>query len=404
MSDHIHEFLASKNDFESKEDVFDYCDDFFDYCKKQELNQINEQEIYKLKCYWKSKFLFITKDETLELRKRKELSDRLREYIKSFYEVDWENKDNEKFFSKDYLKRNIVERSIPYTLAIFTNIILKQPYFSRDDEEYYYFIDNPILKDKATKTPMARGSGIKGKLEVCAAEVIYESINKDKNNLISELIKYLRIFGSGNDEIKTLNELLKKLFNEKKIDNLADEIKEKIATQFISFILLNFGGKVAKKTVDNILSSNSYENIINEIIDWIYQNSKDKKEFKIQKGRLTFYPMYFNKINIEVINRHSREKRVGQAPIYFEVVPKGEDANLILVYTPFDIIFSKNKEEMRKEAEEDLDFIIKCLEKLQEEGIGAKRKYGWGQFEMKEKTIIKRNQDELNEYEGWEIK
>ncbi|WP_160323654.1 RAMP superfamily CRISPR-associated protein [Defluviitalea phaphyphila] len=401
MKDYVYdEFLIVKKKLEEnlknkenkKEDIFNYISNYYD----------------KLKCYGLSKMLFVIKSEILnpedkeeEKKFQKKVREILKEYIILFNQKNWENENIEKL-DIEYLKSNIVEPSIPYTLAIFTNITLKQPYFSRDDEEYYY-INNPILKDKATKTPMARGSGIKGKLSVCAAEVIYESINQDKNNLISELIKYLRIFGSGNDEIKTLNELLKKLFNSENLGSLTDKTKKEIAAQFINFILLNFGGKITKKTIDSILASKNHENIVNEIIDWINQNIKDKEEFKIQKGRLTFYPMYFNKINIEIINRHSREKRAGEAPIYFEVVPKGEKANLILVYTPFDIIFSKNKEEMRKEAEEDLDFIIKSLEKLQEEGIGAKRKYGWGQFEMKDKTIIKRNQDELKEYEGWTI-
>lgn len=378
----VYEFLALEKDFKSQDEVFSYC---------------NEE---RLNCYWKSKFLFINK--ALDSRDKKEVQKKLNRYIVSFDNQDWGNVEE---FDIDYLKKNIIEFSIPYTVAIFTKIKLQEPYFSRDDEEYY-FINNPILKDKSTKIPMARGSGLKGNLEVCAAEVIFESIGnpENRNNLISELIKYLRIFGSGNEEIRELIESLKKLFDEEEPDNLSDNIKEKIAIQFINFILLNFGGKVAKQTVDNILESKDAENVINEIINWIYENLKDKEGLKVQKGRLIFYPIYFNKVSIEVINRHSRSKRAGEGPIYFEVVPKGEEANFVLVYTPFDAVFSKSKDHIKKEAEEDLDFIIKSLEKLQTEGIGAKRKYGWGQFQFTDKIIIKRNEDILREYKGWEIK
>lgn len=383
MNNWSYEFLIPERQIDFKEDVIDYCD----------------QKGFKY--YWQLKFLFRNKDQKLESKNKN--SYKPYHYINSLIEREFEHKKKNKNQDKNEilnLKRNIVEMSIPYTIAIWTEIKLKAPYFSRDDEEYYY-IANPILKDKATKTPMVRGSGIKGKLEVCAAKVMYESILKDGNNLISELTKYLRIFGSGNDELKSLNALLQRLLDEKNSAHLTDETKKEIATQFIRFILLNFGGEVAKRTVDNILGSENVD-AVNKIVDWIHKNMKEKEALKSQKGRLTFFPMFFNKIKLEVINRHSRARRVGEGPIYFEVVPKDDEANLILVYTPFDAVY-KTKAEIKKEAEEDLEFIIKALEKLQGEGLGAKRKYGWGQFEMKEKMIIKRDQDELKTYEGWNV-
>lgn len=404
MKNHKYDFLVPKNGIKYQEDVFEFCDQIFKQVNGQGVNTNCKQN--KIKCYWKSKLLFAYKDETLKIKgkdkqekekKKKLLQNKIKEYLKLFSESNWKDIKEPK---RDYLKSNIVQPSIPYTIALWTKIILKEPYFSKDDE-YYYYIANPILKDKATKTPMVRGSGIKGKLAVCAAKVMYESILKDGNNLISELTKYLRIFGSGNDELKSLNALLQRLLDEKNSAHLTDETKKEIATQFIRFILLNFGGEVAKRTVDNILGSENVD-AVNKIVDWIHKNMKEKEALKSQKGRLTFFPMFFNKIKLEVINRHSRARRVGEGPIYFEVVPKDDEANLILVYTPFDAVY-KTKAEIKKEAEEDLEFIIKALEKLQGEGLGAKRKYGWGQFEMKEKMIIKRDQDELKTYEGWNV-
>src|SRR5690606_27572426 len=118
-------------------------------------------------------------------------------------------------------------------------------------------------------------------------------ILKDGNNLIGELTKYLRIFGSGNDELKSLNALLQRLLDEKNSAHLTDETKKEIATQFIRFILLNFGGEVAKRTVDNILGSENVD-AVNKIVDWIHKNMKEKEALKSQKGRLTFFPMFFN--------------------------------------------------------------------------------------------------------------
>src|SRR5690606_30482832 len=57
--------------------------------------------------------------------------------------------------------------------------------------------------------------------------------------------------------------------------------------------------------------------------DWIihlFGNEKGEAN-EFQRGALVFYPTWFPRVGFEVINPHSRKKRAGTQPIYYEVVP-----------------------------------------------------------------------------------
>ena len=55
-----------------------------------------------------------------------------------------------------------------------------------------------------------------------------------------------------------------------------------------------------------------------------------------RRGRLMFYPTFFKKLGLEVINPHDRETGAGTLPIYLETVPKGAKGTFSLLYVPFD--------------------------------------------------------------------
>lgn len=78
-----------------------------------------------------------------------------------------------------------VKKLPPYSFIIQANFKLKQPYFSKDDDEFY-IIQNPILKEKVFKVPMIRGSGWKGSLASAFKDLINEEANleKEKKSLI----------------------------------------------------------------------------------------------------------------------------------------------------------------------------------------------------------------------------
>jgi len=97
---------------------------------------------------------------------------------------------------------------IPYSFILYTEIELNAPYYSSDDDDFY-LIQNPCLKEKVFKVPMVRGSGWKGAIAKAGKELINENL--------SEFESFVRIFGTGSQEYREL------------IDNLENkDIKDKI--------------------------------------------------------------------------------------------------------------------------------------------------------------------------------
>jgi len=274
-----------------------------------------------------------------------------------------------------------------YSFIIQAKFKLEQPYFSKDDDEFY-IISNPILKEKVFKIPMIRGSGWKGSL----ASAFKELINEKKEVIDS----YLRIFGAGSDSIKTIEDYL-----QSKNGDLG-KFKEKL----LEFILFELGMKVDKNLIDEVNNQNSYETlkgVLHEkISEKIQKDNKDLPiEFQTHKGRAIFYPTYFDRLSLEVINPHDRRKRAGTQPIYYEVVPEGAEGLLQIIYIPFDAVLKENNV-IKKEAEKDLENLLLAIEKVSQNGIGAKTKLGWGRFELieGEKRYCISGDTEINK-EGW---
>ncbi|GIV83487.1 MAG: hypothetical protein KatS3mg052_0494 [Candidatus Roseilinea sp.] len=115
--------------------------------------------------------------------------------------------------------------------------------------------------------------------------------------------------------------------------------------------------------------------------DWIlhlFGNEKGEGE-EFSRGALVLYPTWFDKIGFEVINPHSRERRAGTQPIYYEVVPPGAKGTLSLLYAPWPGM---------KPAAKPRDVIPKLLEAVEDllttYGISAKRTVGWGTAKITE--------------------
>jgi len=95
-------------------------------------------------------------------------------------------------------------------------------------------------------------------------------------------------------------------------------------------------------------------------------------------GRLHFYPTFFDRIGLEIINPHNRERRVGTIPILLECVPKDTQGTFTVLYVPFDRI-GKDKEETEQQVAEDLVLVAEGLQAMfTEYGFGAKTSSGFG--------------------------
>ena len=268
---------------------------------------------------------------------------------------------------KDKLAKK-VKSLIPFSFIFYAEIKLQSPYFSKDDDEFY-IIQNPCLKETNFKVPMIRGSAWKGAL----ASAFRELFKENKSNIES----FLRIFGAGSESIKAIEQTLSK-----EARNLK-KAKEKLP----EFLLFELGLEVKKEDLQAIENIKNKDDLINFIKNKLSKKLEDNQkklpiEFQTHKGRVIFYPTYFDKLSLEIINPHDRRKRAGKNPIHYEVVPKDTEGVFQLIYIPFDVVL-KRDEEVREETKEDLANIIKALSKLSNEGIGAKTKLGWGRFEIR---------------------
>ncbi|HXF70260.1 MAG TPA: RAMP superfamily CRISPR-associated protein [Thermoflexus sp.] len=208
---------------------------------------------------------------------------RLREWgLKQLYETYW--------------AAPTVDLSIlpAYSFTIRFTFTLAAPYISKDDNSFY-IIDNPIVRDRVFRLPMVRSTSWKGSL-------------------------YAALWRLGHD--RQDQEPMRRLFGE---------------------IRTSAGG-----------------------------------EEKGRAGRLFFYPTFFTRMGLEIINPHDRKRRVGKNPILFESVPIGAEGTFTLLYVPFDRV-GQDPEETAGQVAEDLRLLAKGLQALFTiYGFGAKTSSGFG--------------------------
>jgi len=249
---------------------------------------------------------------------------------------------DDKYLSKVHEYSNIknleeyTKSLLPNSFALQVTFALKSPYYSNDEDEFY-LIQNSCLKEKVFKVPMVRGSGWKGALLQAGREIIEETDSKR----VEYLQSFFRIFGVGDEEFR-------------KIVDRVDEMALKLFFMQSGLVI-----------------------DVNDDVKRIFERYK---KGKAQKGRAIFYPTYFNRLSLEIINPHDRRTKAGTSPIHYEVVPAETEGRLEIVYIPFDCVLESN-ETIKKEAERDKEFLEQCIERAFENGIGAKTKLGWGRCE-----------------------
>jgi CRISPR-associated protein Cmr2 len=97
-----------------------------------------------------------------------------------------------------------------------------------------------------------------------------------------------------------------------------------------------------------------------------------------QAGRLYFYPTFFARMGLEVINPHSRETGIGErGPLLMECVPGGT-GTLVLLYVPFGPM-QQSEPHTRTEVAQDLEVLAEGVQAmLTTYGFGAKTSSGFG--------------------------
>jgi CRISPR-associated protein Cmr2 len=220
-----------------------------------------------------------------------------------------------------------------YSAFLQFRFILASPYLSRDDE-VFHINDNPVRKDKVFKIPMVAGTTWKGNLRWTAVHLAIQKwqSHQDADTLAAERFHLARLFGDEKGEEGT------------QVRDLAKYLDEQSSQ----------AARLYRLKVRNHFSSSG-------------------NNLPHHSGRLRFYPTFYDRIGLEVINPHERATRAGKQPIYFESVPVGASGVFSLLYVPFDGV-------AEAEARRDMTLAADAIrEMMLTYGFSAKKSRGFGE-------------------------
>lgn len=236
-----------------------------------------------------------------------------------------------------------------YSFLLGFNLRLARPYLSQDDDPFYV-IDNPVRKDKVFKVPYVAPASWKGSLRSAAVSIVVSSWRKneqgvrgDPGELARERFRLTLLFGDekGEEPDRT-----------KDLARYLDELSSEAADIYRNLTRKYFGPDSA-----TVLPHHA--------------------------GRLYFYPTFFDRIGVEIINPHARDRRVGKNPIQIESVPVGGRGRFSLLYVPFGPM-EQTEETRRAGVAQDLPLVARAVRAmLTTYGFGAKTSSGYGVAEEK---------------------
>ncbi|MHA1796686.1 MAG: RAMP superfamily CRISPR-associated protein [Promethearchaeota archaeon] len=232
-----------------------------------------------------------------------------------------------------------LEKMPNYSACIQFSFILAKPYISKDDANFY-IVDNAIKKEKVFKVPMISAATWKGNLRNAAIQNLMNNDSLSAEEFIEKRFRLSMLFGDeGRDDDDDSSSAIAKYLNDREHVGYSQKLKN-------------------------------------------YYFLKPDAPMPNHSGRLSFFPTYFDRIDLEVINPHSRETKVGTNPIIMECVPKGCVGFFQLLYLPFEFYFlTVDQDEKSKKVEmfRDLKLIIETINTMfLESGFGAKSSAGFG--------------------------
>ncbi len=248
---------------------------------------------------------------------------------------------------------------------------LARPWISKDDDSFYVTESvNPVRKDKVFKVPTMSAASWKGLLRWTTmhtrlAQPVIASEAKQSTETVPPVARETPMLAVIASEAKQSPE--ETFAQERLVQTLlfGDEKGEEPGqTKDFAAYLDDLGGEAARRFYMQKLRK--------------HFRLDEKAEMPHHSGRLMFYPTFFNLIDVEVINPHSRKTRAGTHPIYLECVPIGAQGTFSLLYVPFDLI-GKEESDIRQQALANLELIAEGLSAMfLTYGFSAKRTSGYG--------------------------
>jgi CRISPR-associated protein Cmr2 len=118
-----------------------------------------------------------------------------------------------------------------------------------------------------------------------------------------------------------------------------------------------------------------------------------REEDEGRAGRVFFFPTFFERSTLEIMNPHDRKRRVGKTPLLLESVPAGAHGTFSLLYVPFDLI-GQDAAKLRSEVAEDLKAVTEGIKAmLTQYGFGAKTSSGFGVADILSGTLTLRTEE-----------
>lgn len=219
---------------------------------------------------------------------------------------------------------------------------LAKPYISRGDNSLH-LIDNPIKRDTVFRLPYISPGQWKGVLRAGMVNTLAEwwqeqDVKKAKDEFVRKRLQITRLCG-----------------NETEVELEAEEAAGEAS---FNAYLDRIGGK--------------------ELAEQFRKRVRELTPSGDLAGRIHFYPTFFKKTALEVINPHNRLTGAGTLPIYLETVPQDEQGEFKLLYVPL-VGNDGGDTGLVEEGLADLELVAEALEKtLLYHGIGAKTSSGFG--------------------------
>ena len=239
---------------------------------------------------------------------------------------------------------------------------LNKPYLSKDDCEFY-ILENPVKKEWVFKVPYIAPSQWKGALRSAMVRQLVTDLYStgDEGAFFQKRLQLYRVFGHEKDgTAEYLNRVLAKRRVGPEPQNKTGE-QEEWRRQFDEELQKVEGEFEATLRKQGYLTD-------------------DVEGFQ---GCTYFFPTFFDKIGLEVINPHDRQSGAGSQPIHFECVPQGTPGTFVLIYVPFNST-GHDDAKRRQEVAEDLETLARGVcAMLTTYGFGAKTSSGYGVAEDK---------------------
>ncbi len=283
----------------------------------------------------------------------------------------------------------------PGSWALQVPFTLRKPYISNDDVDFY-ILDNPVKKEWVFKVPYVAPSQWKGALRSAMVRRLVESLRTEQDSEKKDEEK-----DKGEKETHFIQERLRlyRLFGNEK-DGTADFLNRALARFRVGPLPQDANEEARRQWQERVEQETRAVSV--QFKACLREEGYRVGDIEGFQGRLHFYPTFFDRIGLEVINPHPRSTGAGDRPIYFECVPAGAPGVFTLLYVPLDA-GPRDGDTVKA----DLAAVARGVRAmLTEYGFGAKTSRGYGVADVNEKTItinangIARAQDVFREYFG----